>query len=90
MILDYVPGGELFFHLTRAGRFPISTVRFYIACLTLILEVIHTNDVVYRDLKPENVLLDKNGYVRLTDFGFAKKVRDRCRSQISVSWMIEA
>ena len=77
MVLEYVPGGELFFHLRRAGRFPISTVRFYVASLTLILEFLHANDVVYRDLKPENVMLDQNGYARLTDFGFAKKVRDR-------------
>ena len=77
MVLEYVPGGELFFHLRRAGRFSIPMVRFYIACLTLILEELHAHDVAYRDLKPENVMLDKNGYVKLTDFGFAKKVSER-------------
>jgi serine/threonine protein kinase len=46
--------------------------RFYIACITLALEYLHNNNIVYRDLKPENVFVDHNGYIKLGDFGFAK------------------
>lgn len=46
--------------------------RFYVACIVLALEYLHENDIVYRDLKPENVFIDHNGYIKLGDFGFAK------------------
>eukprot|EP00210_Caulerpa_lentillifera_P000264 g257.t1 len=77
LVLEFAPGGDLFFHMRRLGRFSASAVRFYIASLTLVLEHLHNFNIVYRDLKPENVVLDSNGYPRLTDFGFAKKLKDR-------------
>ncbi len=46
--------------------------RFYVAGIVLALEYLHANDIVYRDLKPENVFMDSSGYVKLGDFGFAK------------------
>lgn len=72
MILDYFTGGELFFHLKSHGRFPEERAKFYAAEITLALECLHKNDIVYRDLKPENVLLDNEGHIRLTDFGLSK------------------
>jgi len=72
LLLDYCPGGELFFHLGKAGRFTENRARFYCAEITLALEYLHSRDVVYRDLKPENVLLDEDGHVKLTDFGLSK------------------
>lgn len=77
MVMDYVPGGEIFSHLRKAGRFTADVARFYIANVILAIEYLHERDIVYRDLKPENILLGANGYVKLADFGFAKQVPDR-------------
>jgi protein kinase A len=49
---------------------------FYAAQVTLAIEYLHNLNVAYRDLKPENILIDELGYIKLTDFGFAKKVTD--------------
>ncbi|SCV67196.1 BQ2448_5842 [Microbotryum intermedium] len=77
LLLEYVQGGELFSHLRRAGRFSADVARFYAANLILALEYLHKKDIIYRDLKPENLLIDSTGYLKITDFGFAKHVRDR-------------
>lgn len=72
-VLDYCAGGELFFHLSKVGKFNEQRAAFYAAEIVLALEYIHQLDIVYRDLKPENVLLDARGHVRLTDFGLSKE-----------------
>ncbi|KAJ3425236.1 non-specific serine/threonine protein kinase [Anaeramoeba flamelloides] len=74
LVLDFVKGGELFFHLRRAGRgrFPESLAMFYNAEIILAIEYLHKRNIVYRDLKPENVLLNEDGHIKLTDFGLAK------------------
>ncbi|EIE77696.1 hypothetical protein RO3G_02400 [Rhizopus delemar RA 99-880] len=77
MVQEYVIGGELFRHLRKAGRFTGDTARFYAAEIVLALEYLHSKDIIYRDLKPENILLDSRGYIKIADFGFAKKVQDR-------------
>ncbi|KAJ3194934.1 hypothetical protein HK101_001544 [Irineochytrium annulatum] len=77
MLLEYVVGGELFSHLRRAGRFSNDMTRFYASEIVLAIEYLHRLDIIYRDLKPENLLLDGKGHVKITDFGFAKKVEDR-------------
>lgn len=77
MLLEYVPGGELFSHLRRAGRFPNEVAKFYVAEISLAIEYLHSLNIIYRDLKPENLLLDVVGHIKITDFGFAKKVEDR-------------
>lgn len=74
MVLEYVIGGEFFTHLRNAGRLDTISSKFYSAQVTLIFEYLHTHDFIYRDLKPENLLLDKDGYIKITDFGFAKRV----------------
>ncbi|KAJ9073130.1 cytochrome c oxidase subunit 1 [Entomophthora muscae] len=77
LLLEYVPGGELFTHLRRAGRFSNAMTRFYTSEIFLAVEYLHSQNIIYRDLKPENLLLDKFGHIKITDFGFAKRVEDR-------------
>jgi serine/threonine protein kinase len=72
-VLDYCAGGELFFHLGKEGRFPEPRARFYASEIVLALSYVHSLDIIYRDLKPENVLLDAQGHIRLTDFGLSKE-----------------
>ncbi|OQR81359.1 RPS6 protein kinase, partial [Thraustotheca clavata] len=72
-VLDYCAGGELFFHLGKVQRFKEPRAQFYAAEITLAIEYVHNLDIIYRDLKPENVLLDENGHIRLTDFGLSKE-----------------
>ncbi|KAI1288393.1 Serine/threonine-protein kinase Sgk3 [Halotydeus destructor] len=71
-VLDYVNGGEMFFHLQKERCFPEPRARFYAAEITSALGYLHSQAIVYRDLKPENILLDQDGHVVLTDFGLCK------------------
>ncbi len=65
-------GGELFTHLKMSRRFSEERARFYAAEILLALEYLHENNIIYRDLKPENLLLDEEGHICLTDFGLAR------------------
>jgi len=76
MILDYVNGGELFFHLKKEGRFAESRVKFYAAEITSAIAHLHSLGIVYRDLKPENILLDSGGHICITDFGLSKEIKE--------------
>ncbi|KAI9730044.1 MAG: serine/threonine protein kinase psk1 [Claussenomyces sp. TS43310] len=84
LILEYAQGGELFTHLAEERMFSEEKASFYMAEMVLALEHLHTNlGVVYRDLKPENCLLDADGHLLLTDFGLSKVALDEddhCRS----------
>ena len=73
MVMDFINGGELFFHLRRCTKFTEDRTQFYAAEILEALEYLHSQGIIYRDLKPENVLLDTEGHVRLTDFGLSKK-----------------
>lgn len=72
-VLDYVNGGELFFHLQRERCFAEPRARFYAAEMASALGYLHSLNIIYRDLKPENILLDGQGHVVLTDFGLCKE-----------------
>jgi len=77
MVLEYVHGGELFSHLRREGRFPDDTSRYYAAEIVLAFAYMHSMNIVYRDLKPENLLISTSGHMKITDFGFAKQIEDK-------------
>ncbi|TPP58039.1 cAMP-dependent protein kinase catalytic subunit [Fasciola gigantica] len=77
MVLDFVAGGEMFSYLRRVQKFSEEDARFYASQVVLAFEYLHFFDLVYRDLKPENLLIDGNGYLKVTDFGFAKRIKGR-------------
>ena len=71
--MDYLNGGDLRYHINKNKKFTEKQTKFFIGCIILSLEYIHKNNIIHRDLKPENLVLDSKGYVKLTDFGIAKK-----------------
>jgi len=73
-VMDYIPGGDMAFHLDQRQRFSEKEVRFFAAEIALALEHLHSCGIVYRDLKLENILLDRSGHVCLTDFGLSKEL----------------
>ena len=73
LVIDFLSGGDLRFHISRHKKFSEEQTRFFICGLILSLEYIHSNNIIHRDIKPENLVLEKNGYLRVTDFGIAKK-----------------
>ena len=64
------------FHLKKFNRFSEEMVKFYGAQISIALQYLHDKNIIYRDLKPENILVDEKGYLRLTDFGMAKKLKN--------------
>ena len=74
MVMDFFSGGELFFHLQKEGKFPENWAKFYSAEILLAIEHLHDNNITYRDLTPENVLLDASGHIKITDFGLSKQL----------------
>jgi hypothetical protein len=80
LLLEFVPGGDLFYLLRRTKRFPDRVAKFYAVEVSMALSYLHENAVVFRDLKPENILIDSEGHVKLTDFGFSKHLREGMRT----------
>jgi len=76
-LMELCAGGELFGLMRTTGNLQKSVAQFYAAEIVLVLEYLHSIGVAYRDLKPENVLLDESGHIKMCDFGFAKFVSDR-------------
>jgi len=73
LVMDFINGGELFYHLQNERKFGNDRARFYAAEIVLAMEHLHLNSIMYRDLKPENLLLDSSGHIRMTDFGLSKE-----------------
>jgi len=72
-VMDYINGGELFYHLQKDHKFPPERAKFYCAEIAVGLEYLHNSGVIYRDLKPENILLNADAHICLTDFGISKE-----------------
>jgi ribosomal protein S6 kinase alpha-5 len=77
IVMEFVGGGELFTHLCKKKQFDVPTSRGVLAELVAALELIHKNNVIYRDLKLENILLDSDGHIKLTDFGLSKELKEQ-------------
>ena len=73
LILEYCPNGDLAKHLLFEKRFSEPRAKFYICEVLLALENLHQRDIIFRDLKPDNVVLDEEGHCKLTDFGLSKE-----------------
>ncbi|XP_071818557.1 uncharacterized protein [Apostichopus japonicus] len=74
-VMDYIPGGDLMSLLIRKEIFSEELARFYIAELTLAIESVHKMGFIHRDIKPDNILVDRNGHIKLTDFGLCTGFR---------------
>ncbi|XP_075257520.1 cAMP-dependent protein kinase catalytic subunit beta-like isoform X2 [Convolutriloba macropyga] len=75
--LEFVTGGEMFTHLRRSKKFSEHRTCFYGCQVLMAFEYLHYLNLIHRDLKPENLLIDHHGYVKLTDFGFCKRISGR-------------
>ncbi|XP_014258486.1 serine/threonine-protein kinase Warts [Cimex lectularius] len=74
-VMDYIPGGDLMSLLIKLGIFEEPLARFYIAELTCAVESVHKMGFIHRDIKPDNILIDRDGHIKLTDFGLCTGFR---------------
>jgi len=79
-VMEFVAGGELFNYIRAEGQFTNRTAQLCAAEIIVTLQYLHNQDIIYRDIKPENLLVDHEGHLKLTDFGFAKHIEDRTMS----------
>mmetsp|Transcript_12874 Transcript_12874/g.24175 ORF Transcript_12874/g.24175 Transcript_12874/m.24175 type:complete len:152 (-) Transcript_12874:1311-1766(-) len=90
VLLNLVQGGELY-SIMKKSKDSILTKReaiFYASCILEALHYMHTQTIIYRDLKPENVLIDNDGYAVMVDFGFAKQIRGKTFTLCGTPWYI--
>ena len=76
LIIDYYPGGDLRFYLEQNIQFNEKQIKFFVANIVLSLRYLRLNNILHRDIKPDNLVFDKKGYLNLTDFGISKKVKN--------------
>ena len=72
--MDLITGKDLRYHLSQKKKFSSEISKFFLACTILGLEYIHYNNILHRDIKPDNLVIDKNGYVKITDFGISREI----------------
>lgn len=75
LVMDYCNRGDLRYHLGNRRKFREEETRFFIACIVLALQYLHSKRIIHRDLKPENLVLDDKGYLRVTDLGVSREVK---------------
>eukprot|EP01119_Soliformovum_irregulare_P011526 TRINITY_DN2903_c0_g1_i1.p1 TRINITY_DN2903_c0_g1~~TRINITY_DN2903_c0_g1_i1.p1 ORF type:complete len:620 (+),score=156.83 TRINITY_DN2903_c0_g1_i1:1947-3806(+) len=73
LVMDFINGGDMFYHLQRERSFPPARAQFYVAQIVCGLEYLHSAGIIYRDLKAENLILNDDGYIIMTDFGISKQ-----------------
>ena len=83
LVMEFLPGGDFMNLLIEKDKLTEEEAKFYIAELILAVESIHKLDCIHRDIKPDNILIDKNGHIKLSDFGLAK-VSDKLYEQNAV------
>ena len=77
LFLEFVPGGDMFTLLKAENKFSLDKAQFYAGQIVFVLDYLHSKNIVYRNLKPENILINKNGYIKITDFELSKEINDR-------------
>ncbi len=83
LVTDFMPGGDLLHKLISYGKLSEKTSKLYASELFLAIDFLHKNDIIFRDLKPDNILIDEFGHIKLTDFGLSKKFN--CESDNSIN-----
>ena len=74
LVMDLITGKDLRYHLSKEKKFSSEVSKFFLACTILGLEYIHYNNILHRDIKPDNLVIDNNGYVKITDFGISREI----------------
>ena len=74
LFLEFVPGGDMFTLLKAENKFSLDKAQFYAGQIVFVLDYLHSKNIVYRNLKPENILINKNGYIKITDFELSKEI----------------
>ena len=81
-LMEYVKGKELFNIIRDIGLLSKEQNNFYIASMLIAINYLHSRKIIYRDIKPENIIVQRNGYIKLVDFGTAKEIEDRTKTVI--------
>ena len=81
-LMEYIKGKELFDVIRDIGFLNKDQTNFFIASMMVAIQYLHERKIIYRDIKPENIIVEKNGYIKLIDFGTAKEIEDRTKTII--------
>jgi len=76
-LFEFLPGGPLKYYIKLNKNLPIEHAKFYIACLITVLDYLHKKNIIHRDIRPENILINNNGYLKLAEFNFSKKINNK-------------